>query len=90
MDLGTRAMATILTGENRMSETEYMRLDITVNGAVDMMENFDEDSVWPEWNTQLEDLEENCPDKDWSLAVYDEREYPPRLVTEHVNDTQED
>lgn len=74
----------------RSNNPEYMRLDVIFEGALDLTENFDEESVWEEWNQQLSDLEENCFDEYWSLSVYDEREYPPRLVTEHINDPEED
>lgn len=93
MDKGVIAMATALSKSHRIPDEDteqHYRLDVIFEGALDYTENFDEDSVWTEWNTQLEDLEENCMDKDWSLSVYDEREYPPRLVTEHRNDPQED
>lgn len=59
---------------------EYMRLDVIVEGALEQEENFTPEDVDAEWETQVEDLQENCRDKNWSASIYDERTYPPERV----------
>lgn len=62
----------------------FYRLDLVFDGALETTEYYNAEEIWPAWNFALRELEQDYPDNDWELCIYDERGESD-LIKNHAN-----
>lgn len=65
---------------------EHYRVDVIFEGALEMAENFTLGDAENEYETQVDDLSENMPNREWVVSIYDEGTEPPTCIKEIHND----